>query len=248
MKQQNRILLLGGSGKLGKEIIQSNLFEQIYFPTKEICDLENKESIDSILNQYKPTHVINCAALARRKICQTNPKGAISINIIGTSQLVQSILDFRTRNIEPRLVHISTDAVYHCGEGNYAEYDPTIPLCNFGWTKLAAECSVRLLNNYLIVRTRFFNPKKIPFLDAANDIFTSSIPVSRLVRLIYKLTFIEYIGVLNVGDKSQSDFDKYKKHKSDILQTDMNSITKDSSLPFCKDYTLSTKRLDSISL
>tara|TARA_B100000282_G_C31695527_1_gene473631 strand:+ start:307 stop:1053 length:747 start_codon:yes stop_codon:yes gene_type:complete len=248
MKQQNRILLLGGSGKLGKEIIQSNLFEQIYFPTKEICDLENKESIDSILNQYKPTHVINCAALARRKICQTNPKGAISINIIGTSQLVQSILDFRTRNIEPRLLHISTDAVYHCGEGNYDEYDPTIPICNYGWTKLAAECSVRLLNNYLIVRTRFFNPKKIPFLDAANDIFTSSIPVSRLVRLIYKLTFIEYIGVLNVGDKSQSDFDKYKKHKSDILQTDMNSITKDSSLPFCRDYTLSTKRLDSISL
>ena len=248
MKQQNRILLLGGSGKLGKEIIQSNLFEQIYFPTKEICDLENKESIDSILNQYKPTHVINCAALARRKICQTNPKGAISINIIGTSQLVQSILDFRTRNIEPRLLHISTDAVYHCGKGNYDEYDPTIPICNYGWTKLAAECSVRLLNNYLIVRTRFFNPKKIPFLDAANDIFTSSIPVSRLVRLIYKLTFIEYIGVLNVGDKSQSDFDKYKKHKSDILQTDMNSITKDSSLPFCRDYTLSTKRLDSISL
>ena len=68
------------------------------------------------------------------------------------------------------------------------------------------------------------------------------------MRLIYKLTFIEYIGVLNVGDKSQSDFDKYKKHKSDILQTDMNSITKDSSLPFCRDYTLSTKRLDSISL
>ena len=101
MEQPNRILLLGGSGKLGKEIIQSKLFEQIYFPTKEICDLENKESIDSILNEYKPTHIINCAALARRKLCQSNPKEAISVNIIGTSQLVQSILEFRTRNIEP---------------------------------------------------------------------------------------------------------------------------------------------------
>ena len=246
MKQPNKILLLGGSGKLGEEIIKSKLFEQIYSPTKEICNLENKESIDSLLNEYKPTHIINCAALARRKLCQSNPKEAISVNIIGTSQLVQSILEFRTNNREPRLLHISTDAVYHCGEGNYDEYDATIPICNYGWTKLAAECSVRLLNNYLIIRTRFFDPKNIPFSDAANDIFTSSIPVSRLVSLIFRLTFIEYIGVLNVGDKSQSDFDKYKKHKSDILQTNINSIKKDSSLPFCRDYTLSTKRLDSI--
>ena len=35
MKNSNRILLLGGNGKLGKEIIKSRLFKQIYFPCKK---------------------------------------------------------------------------------------------------------------------------------------------------------------------------------------------------------------------
>ncbi len=246
MKQPNKILLLGGNGKLGKEIIKSRLFNQIYYPGKNTCNLQNKESIKVLLDDFKPTHIINCAALARRKLCEDRPNEAISVNIIGTSQLVQSILEFRTKNKEPRLLHISTDAVYHCGEGNYDEFDPTIPICNYGWSKLAAECAVRLLNNYLIIRTRFFNPDDIPFIDAANDIFTSSIPISKLVSYIYQLISVKYVGVLNIGDKSQSDFDKYKVHKSDILQTDINSIRKNSELPFCNNYTLSTKRLDSI--
>ena len=246
MKQPNKILLLGGNGKLGKEIIKSRLFNQIYYPSKNTCNLQNKESIKVLLDDFKPTHIINCAALARRKLCEDRPNEAISVNIIGTSQLVQSILEFRTKNKEPRLLHISTDAVYHCGRGNYDEFDPTIPICNYGWSKLGAECAVRLLDNYLIIRTRFFNPDDIPFIDAANDIFTSSIPISKLVSYIYKLISVNYVGVLNIGDKSQSDFDKYKVHKSDILQTDINSIRKNSELPFCNNYTLSTKRLDSI--
>ena len=246
MKQPNKILLLGGTGKLGKEIIKSRLFDQIYFPSKKICNLLDKESIKIILDDFKPTHIINCAALARRRLCENQPKEAISINIIGTSQLVQSILEFSTKNKEPRLLHISTDAVYHCGEGNYDELDPTIPICNYGWSKLAAECSVRLLNNFLIIRTRFFNPDDIPFKDAANDIITSSIPISKLVNYIHKLISVDYVGVLNIGDKSQSDFEKYKMHKPDILQTDINSIREISALPFCNNYTLSTKRLDSI--
>lgn len=246
MNQSNRILLLGGNGKLGKEIIKSRLFDKIYFPCKKTCDLLDKESIKTVLDNFKPTHIINCAALARRKICENQPEEAISINIIGTSQLVQSIIEFSATNKEPRLLHMSTDAVYHCGKGNYDELDPTIPICNYGWSKLAAECSVRLLNNYLIIRTRFFNPNDIPFLDAASDIFTSSIPISKLVSYIYKLMCVKYVGVLNIGGKSESDFDKYKIHKSDILQTDMISIRENSALPFCNNYTLSTKRLDSI--
>ena len=246
MKKPHKVLLLGGSGKLGKEIIKSRLFDQIYFPSKKECDLQDKESIKILLDNFKPTHVINCAALARRKFCENKPTEAISVNIIGTSQLVQSILEFSTKNKEPRLLHISTDAVYHCGKGNYDEFDPTIPTCQYGWSKLAAECSVRLLKNYLIIRTRFYNPNDIPFIDAADDIFTSSIPISKLVNYIYRLITVKYVGVLNIGGKSQSDFEKYKIHKPDILQTDIKSIRENSGLPFCNNYTLSTKRLDSI--
>ena len=118
-------------------------------------------------------------------MCENEPKIAISNNIIGTANLVQSVLDFRAAGKKPRLLHISTDAVYHCSNGNYDENDPTIPICNYGWSKLGAECSIRILKDSLIVRTRFYDPSQIPFDDAAADIFTSSIPILNLIKYSY---------------------------------------------------------------
>ncbi len=241
---KTRILLLGSSGKLGQAIIESNRFKELYSPEKEECDLTDAQSINRTLNKYSPTHIINCAALARRKLCESNPQSAISINIIGTSNLVKSLLEERYQKI--RLVHISTDAVYKCGNGYYKEDDSTIPHCNYGWSKLAAECAVRLLSNYLIVRTRFYDPKRINFQDAAYDIYTSSLPIDKLVRVISKLLDKEYVGVLNVGSQRLSDFERYKKHNKSISSTTRFQIEKESSLKFCKDYSLSTEMLKSI--
>ena len=42
---------------------------------------KNKKSIDKLLDEYKPTHIINCAALARRKICEKSPEEAIAVKI-----------------------------------------------------------------------------------------------------------------------------------------------------------------------
>jgi len=244
MHKEFRILLLGGSGKLGQKIIQSGVFHNLFSPGRDLCDLKNKQSIDDLLLNCKPTHIINCAALARRKICEKDPKSAISNNIIGTANLVNSVLDFSRLGKEPRLIHISTDAVYHCSHGNYDEYDPTIPICNYGWSKLGAESSIRLLKDFLIVRTRFYDPDQIPFDDAANDIYTSSISIMKLVDYLHRLLFSSYIGVINVGEKRESDYKKYKFHKPQLIMSDLNAIKKESSLPFCNDYSLSTKRLD----
>ena len=246
MQKEFKILLLGGSGKLGQKIIQSGFFHNLFSPDRDLCDLNNKQSIDDLLLNYKPSHIINCAALARRKICEKDPKSAISNNIVGTANLVKSILDFSDVAKEPRLLHISTDAVYHCSSGNYDEYDPTIPICNYGWSKLGAECSIRLLKDSLIVRTRFYDPDKIPFEDAANDIYTSSIPILNLVDFLHKLLFSNYIGVINVGEKRESDYKKYRSHKPKLIMSDLNSLQKESSLPFCRDYSLSMKRLDDL--
>ena len=244
MHKEFRILLLGGSGKLGQKIIESGVLHNLFSPGRDLFDLKNKQSIDDLLLSCKPSHIINCAALARRKICEKDPKSAISNNIIGTANLVNSVLDFSGLGKEPRLIHISTDAVYHCSNGNYDEDDPTIPICNYGWSKLGAESSIRLLKDSLIVRTRFYDPDQIPFDDAANDIYTSSISILKLVDYLHRLLFSNYVGVINVGEKRESDYKKYKYHKPQLIMSDLNSIKKESSLPFCGDYSLSTKRLD----
>lgn len=246
MNKEFKVLLLGGTGKLGKKIIESGFLYNLFSPSRDLCDLNNKKSIDELLLNYKPSHIINCAALARRKICEKDPKSAIMNNIIGTANLVQSVLDFSALEKEPRLLHISTDAVYHCSSGNYDEYDPTIPICNYGWSKLGAECSIRLLKDFLIVRTRFYDPDAIPFDDAANDIYTSSIPILKLIDYLNQLLFSNYVGVINVGEKRDSDYRKYKTHKPQLIMSDLNSIQKESSLPFCGDYSLSIKRLEDL--
>ena len=246
MHKEFRVLLLGGSGKLGQKIIDSGVFQNLYYPGRDLCDLNNKKSIDDLLINFKPSHIINCAALARRKICENDPKSAISNNIIGTANLVKSVLDLSVSGKEPRLIHISTDAVYHCSRGNYDEYDPTIPICKYGWSKLGAECSIRLLKDFLIVRTRFYDPDTIPFDDAANDIYTSSISILKLVDYLNRLLFSNYVGVINVGEKRESDYRKYKTHKPELIMSDLNSVQKESSLPFCSDYSLSMNRLDDL--
>ena len=147
MKKEFRILLLGGTGKLGQKIIESGFFHNLFSPGRNLCDLKNKQSIDDLLLNFKPSHIINCAALARRKICE-------------------------------------------------------------------------------------------------NDIYTSSISILRLVDYIHRLLFSNYVGVINVGEKRESDYKKYRTYKPELIMSDLNSIKKESSLPFCSDYSLSTKRLD----
>jgi len=246
-EKSQKILLIGASGKLGSEIKNSSLSSQIISLSRNHLDLTNKESIDLVLNEIKPKFIINCAAIARRKICEKNPNIAIQVNIIGTANLTNSILDFIKKNqIIPRILHFSTDAVYSQNGGNHLENFPTIPKCNYGWTKLASECSLRILPNHLIIRTRFFDPLNIPFDDAANDIYTSSLEIKKLVNISNKLLFSDYIGIVNVGGIRQSDYNLYKKYKHNIKKTSRQIIEKASGLNFYDDYSLCIDKLDKL--
>jgi len=249
MNQLNnmRILLLGGSGKLGKAIKNNSDFDYISMPTSIECNLLEVKSIINTIKKNSPTHIINCAAEARRKVCQNDPIKAISVNTIGTANLVQSIISLNSANKRvPRLIHISTDAVYKDKPGLNKESDPTIPLCSYGWTKLAAECSVRLLQDYLIIRTRFYSPEDIPFEDAAVDIKTSSMPIEKLSLLITKLTKINYNGVINIGSESMSDFQRYRLCKPSIRPASRLEIENHSGLPFSSDYSMSLSLMHKI--
>ena len=237
--KKKKTLLIGGSGNLGLQIIKSKIFKNIYAPKKVFLNLLNPKQINRIFKKNKITTIINCASIARMKECEKNVGKAINNNIEGTYNLVKAILEYQKKSKKKiKLVHISSDAVYSSIKGNYKENSNLGPYNNYGWTKLSAEYLIKMIENSIIVRTRFYNKEVIKYKFSASDIFTSQVEVSLLPKYINYLLKENYSGVINVGGKKKSDFQIYKKinpklkkfKRKDLINKLKFKIAKDSSL------------------
>jgi len=233
------ILLTGGSGFLGSRIIKSNLFRGLNYPTRLELDLTNIVSVKRYLSSLDYDTVIHCAALARITNCQQSPEEAILNNIVGTSNLVTKLLEkWKSTKKGFRLIHISTDGVYKGDNGNFHENRGTLPYNYYGWSKLGAECAVRLVPNHVIVRTRFFDQGNISFDESATDIHTSSIPVDDLVSALRKLIDSDFVGTINIGGERISDYERNKQYKRSIKPTTREKIEKIAKVPLSKDTSM----------
>lgn len=237
--EYNHVLLTGASGTLGKKIIWLNKAPKFLAPSRNAFDITKPETIKKFFNNNEIGAVIHCAAMARMKECQENPASAIETNIIGTSNLVIEVLKKEGRakkNI--RFVHISTDGVYPGTKGNYSEKSETIPYNTYGWTKLGAECTVKTLKNYCIIRTNFFDPKDIKFDKYAADAYTSKVTIDYLAKAVIKMLGSNFIGTINIGTERMSDFENYKKYNASIKPCKLKDILKISPFPRAQDSSM----------
>ena len=238
MKISKKVLLIGGSGNLGSTILNSKLFQKISAPSKRKLNLLKKNTIRKILKKNFDI-IINCAAIARMKECDANPKIAIDVNISGVLNLVEEIIHYNNNNAKKiKLIHISTDAVYSSIKGNYSEKDIPKPYNVYGWTKLCGENFIKFLDDFVIIRTRFFNKKKIIYNTAAKDIFTSMIEINKLAKEIKKISFTSFNGIINIGERKNSDYLNYKKYKKNIKPCFRKDIMKNLNFIIAKDASL----------
>ncbi len=177
------------------------------------------------------------------KDCENNKTLAYKINVTGCKNLVSTTM-LINKNI--KLIHISTDGVYPSKTGNYKETSTLKPYNYYGLTKLKAEKIVKKLNNYLIIRTRFFNKNKIKFNTAAIDSFSSAIEVSKLVNIIKILINKNICGIINVGSKRKSDYDIYKKFKKNIKKCNRAEIQKKINFKISRDASLNCDLLQKL--
>ncbi len=231
----DKILLTGGSGTLGQHILKSGLFKNIIAPSRAELDITKADSVEKFFSQNKFDAIIHCAAMARVNECEKEPTKAIETNITGTGNLAVAAAKKAIR-----FVQISTDGVYQSTRGNYSEEDATIPYNTYGWTKLGAECAVRTLQNYCIIRTRFFDPKNIKYDEYAEDSYTSQIPVDELVKAIAKMLQSEFIGIINIGGNKISDYELLKKYKPTTKPCKLSDIQKRSAAKLSKDASMNT--------
>ena len=120
-----RILIIGGTGALGKILIKHyhknnsliimsrdehkhvvlmKEYKDIKF---QIGDVKDKESIMRTINEYKPDIIINAAALKHVPVCEMNVYESVKTNIIGHQNLIDCI-NMSNHQIET-LIFISTD-------------------------------------------------------------------------------------------------------------------------------------------
>src|SRR3989344_5536493 len=228
-----RVLLTGGSGTLGNAIIKSGLIENILSPSHRELDITDRKSVNEFFSRNDFGAIIHCAALARMGLCEKNPENAILANVIGTANLIIAAIG---RNI--RFIHISTDGVYDGKSGNFSETGPTIPYNTYGWTKLSAESCVRILKNYCIIRTQFFDKDNIRFDDAPTDAYSSMIEIRELVSALNLLLKSNFCGVVNVGGQRASNFDIFSKHKPQIKPTLFEKVQKNAGFALAKDASM----------
>ena len=236
---ENNILLTGATGNLGKRILKHKKDLQFISPSSKELDITSEISVRKFFTTNSFNSIIHCAALARMKECEDNPAKAFAVNTLGTLNLVNNIKELQKsskKNI--RLIYISTDGVYACDQGNYNEDSPTIPYNVYGRSKLGGETSVKTLEDFCIIRTRFFDPNKIPFDESADDIITSSIEIDKLVKVIKFLIKDKFKGILNVGNEESSEFSRYIGHKPNLKKCKRSDIVKNLNFEIAKNASM----------
>ena len=204
-----KIVFTGGSGRFAREFKKIKSKFKIYFPNKKKLNIENLTSIKKYLKKIKPDYFIHCAALSRpMSIHEKNISRSISINIIGTSNVVKACEE---RNI--KLIYFSTNYVYPGEKGNYKESDPIFPINNYAISKLGGECAVRLYKNSLILR---ISMTEKPFVHefAFNDVEMNFMYHDEFAKILLKL--INEKGIINVGGKTQTVYNFVKKMQKNI--------------------------------
>ena len=147
------ILITGGAGMLAhafRETCNSRGIES-HLVTRADCDITNVAQILTVMDQYNPSTVINCAAYTKVDLAEKEKDAALTINGKAVGFVAEAC---RRRSLT--LVHFSTDYVF---DGSIRRplrpADPLKPKSMYGISKLLGEQMLQEFAppRWLILRT-----------------------------------------------------------------------------------------------
>ena len=185
-----RILMTGGSGLLGSEILK--LDTSIMAPSHEEMDIVHKESVEHAFEKYQPDTVLHLAAATKPPEHEKNPVIGLQNNIIGTANVARA-----AERCGVRFVYTSSDYVYK-GAGPHREDEAVSAPSKFVWSKLGGECAAALVTNHLTLRLSF-GPMPFPWDKVYKDQYNSKLYVDEMSPLILALAQTSEEGIMNVG-------------------------------------------------
>ncbi|MAO31898.1 MAG: NAD(P)-dependent oxidoreductase [Crocinitomicaceae bacterium] len=161
----NRILITGSNGLLGQKIALQCLKNNIDFIATSLGENRNTNispeqytemnicdpnQISTVLDLFKPTHVIHTAAITNVDYCELNAEKCQQTNVFASSYIWDACQE---RNIHFQF--LSTDFVFDGISGNYSELDKVNPLSIYAKSKVDSENNLIQSSNknWSIVRT-----------------------------------------------------------------------------------------------
>ena len=209
------ILVTGGQCIFSKILKKNNKHLNLYFSSKNECNILNIKSLERIVKKIKPQIIMHCAALSRPiNIHEKNISKSTDLNIIGTANVTKVCEKYNLK-----LINFSTGYVYEGKKGNYSESDPVKPFNNYGLSKLGGECAVSMYKNSLILRITMTEK---PFLHkkAYSNLKSNFMFHEDLVKILPKI--LNQKGILNVGGKSQSVYSFAKSNYKKVKKINAN--------------------------
>ncbi|MBZ1350110.1 SDR family oxidoreductase [Alcaligenaceae bacterium LF4-65] len=160
-----RILILGASGMLGNALYRFFSTSENYvtygtcrslslselLPAKlqqnliQDINVENESSVTELLSRIRPNVVVNCVGLVKQLAEANDAIAAIKINALLPHQLAR-----HCKQVNARLIHVSTDCVFSGAKGMYTEQDLPDAQDLYGRSKLLGEVDY---DNAITLRT-----------------------------------------------------------------------------------------------
>lgn len=146
-----RILVTGGNGQLGRELVA------LLRPHHEVTatdlpqlDVRDGDGVRRLVWDARPDVVLHPAALTDTRRCEEEPELAFAVNDGGTENVAEAC-----RESGAAMLYVSTNEVFDGRKGApYVESDAPNPINAYGRSKLAGEERVRsLLERWWVVRT-----------------------------------------------------------------------------------------------
>ena len=220
-----KILILGGSGLLGKKLVEkaSDSFEVI--STFNNHKIEHSKSrtiriklpdeifnLKSLIFNEKPNLIINTIANTNIDYCEQHKTETYLLHVEMNKQIFKLCED-----IASKFIFISSDYVFDGKKGDYMEYDKTSPVNYYGETKAIAESIIlqnptnTVLRSSLIYdwdpQVRFLNYvvdklRKNENIQAYDDFLTAPIFLEDLVGSIIKAVEKNVSGIYNLAGPS----------------------------------------------
>jgi len=197
-----KLLIIGGSGLLGFKIAElaTREFETLATYNFRTVKLErcscfqldkcNRDDTLAIIKRLKPDVVIDTAAIHNVDYCETHHNEAWEVNVGGTKNVADAC-----REVDARMIFISTDYVFDGKKGFYCEEDAPNPLHYYSVTKLEGEKVVQEAGvDYVIARPSViygWNPSELAGLRSS-----SGKSVNFVIWTINKLKKEEEINIV----------------------------------------------------